>query len=123
MRGEMNWCRIVWLAGLAVGVAATDVVADDRTWSGAEGRLRKLGRGVANVVTAPLELIRTPELVSRQDGYLAGMSVGLVQGAWRTAQRVVVGAFEVATSPLEIPRGFQPLVTPEFVFAHGKWAE
>lgn len=123
MKSANRWCRVGGMVVLVIGLASADVRAAQAPPSAAEGRLRKLGRGIANVATAPLELIRVPELVSRQDGYIAGMSVGLVQGAWRTVQRMVVGAFEVATFPLEIPQGFQPLIMPEFVFAHGTWAE
>ena len=88
-----------------------------------DGALRKLGRGVANVASCPAELIRIPTLVGRQDGYLAAMSVGLLQGAWHMIQRGTVGLFEVATFYAEIPKGFRPLFTPEFVWAHGDWSE
>jgi len=120
---QQSSAQTVWGLVLMIGLTCAGVQAADAPPSATQGRLRKLGRGIANVGTAPLELIRTPELVSRQDGYLAGMSVGLIQGAWRTIQRIGVGVFEVATFPLEVPQDFQPLIMPEFVFAHGKWAE
>ena len=85
--------------------------------------LRKLGRGVANIATCPAELIRIPMLVERRDGYVAGMSVGIIQGVWRTLVRGTTGVLEVVTFYAEIPKGYEPLVKPEFVFAHGSWAE
>ncbi len=98
-------------------------------WAGGEtsrlgygqGSMRKLGRGVANVVTAPLEMIRTPSLVNEQEGWIAGLTVGITQGLSATAVRGIAGVLEVATFLIPIPKNFKPLVTPEFVFQNGKW--
>ena len=88
-----------------------------------DGSMRKLGRGVANVFTAPGEIIRMTEIVGQRDGYLAGITVGMCQGFWRTILRESVGLFEVATFYAEIPRHFEPMLYPEFVFAHGSWGQ
>jgi putative exosortase-associated protein (TIGR04073 family) len=109
------------LVAVTLGIAAP-VFAEGGS-SSQNGPLRKLGRGVANLGTCPAELIRTPELVARRDGYIAAMSVGLLQGAWRAILRGTAGVFEIATFYLEIPEGFRPLVTPEFVWEHGDWIE
>ena len=87
------------------------------------GSLSKLGRGIANIFTCPFELIRTPVRVEQRDGMVAGMSVGVLQGAWRTILRCATGVFEVVTFPLEIPKGYEPLMKPEFVWVSGDWAE
>jgi putative exosortase-associated protein (TIGR04073 family) len=110
--------------GLLLAVAAPSAgAATEARTPYIDGMLRKLGRGVTNIVTCPAELLRQPELVGRRDGYLAAMSVGLLQGAWRTLQRGVVGAFEVVTFPVEVPKDFAPLMRPEYVFGHGNWME
>lgn len=119
-----RWARAgvivaVVLAGLAAPAAASDGVRA----SYLDGSLRKLGRGITNLATCPLELIRTPQAESYRYGYLEAMSVGLLHGAWRTIQRGVVGAFEVLTFYAEIPDQFEPLMMPEFVFANGDWAK
>jgi putative exosortase-associated protein (TIGR04073 family) len=57
-------------------------------------------------------------LVWSHDGYLAGATVGVFQGAWRTILRGAAGIFEVATFYLEIPKGFEPLIRPEFVLGY-----
>lgn len=88
----------------------------------AQGVTRKLGRGVANVATAPLELIRVPYLTSQRDGGVAGVSVGMVQGAWSVVVRELAGLVEVTTCLIPLPRNFQPLIRPEFIYAHGDWA-
>ena len=86
--------------------------------------MRKLGRGAVNVVSCPVELIRTPELVGRKDGYPAALTVGIFQGAWNGVARGVVGATEVVTFFVEFPkRDFAPIVQPEFIYAHGDWNE
>ena len=88
-----------------------------------EGATRKLGRGIANVVTSPLELIRTPELVGRRDGYIGGLTVGIAQGAWHAVARFATGAYDAVTFLLPVPRDFDPVLYPEFVWKHGAWAE
>lgn len=86
------------------------------------GATRKLGRGICNMATGPLELIRTPSLVNQQDGGLAGATIGVVQGVWAMASREVVGVYEVATFLIPLPKGFRPIMTPEFVYAGGDWS-
>ena len=115
--------------GIAVGIAvvlaglASPASADEGQASYWDGSLRKLGRGIANVVTCPLELIRTPQAENYHNGYVEAMSVGLLRGAWRTIQRGVVGVFEIVTFYAEIPKQFEPIMSPEFVFSNGDWAK
>jgi len=90
---------------------------------GVNGSLRKLGRGVANVIACPAELLRVPTIVGRRDGTLASLTVGLLQGAWQGIVRGATGAFEILTFYAAIPNGFGPIVQPEFVWQQGDWAE
>ena len=114
--------RLVVVAGLVLGMAAP-LWAEEIATPRANAALRKLGRGIANIATCPFELLRTPALVGQQEGYIAASSVGILQGAWRTILRGVVGVFEVGTFYAEIPKDYGPLMKPEFVWAHGNWAE
>ena len=122
----MARCK-VWL-GLLGGTVllvmgmTTTAVAEEKP-SYVNGALRKFGRGLANIATCPAELVRVPTLVGRQDGNVAALSVGLVQGTWRTALRGIAGVYEVTTFIVPIPRDFRPVITPEFVYAHGDWTE
>ncbi|MBI4353702.1 MAG: exosortase system-associated protein, TIGR04073 family [Candidatus Omnitrophica bacterium] len=86
-----------------------------------EGSTRKLGRGACNVVTAPLELIRAPYLVTQQEGSMAGATVGVIQGVGAVIIRELAGVVEIATFFLPFPNGFHPLIKPEFIYAHGDW--
>ena len=120
--------RAAWALGVAVLIVlgmGTSARADGEAVNSpyVSGSLRKLGRGIANVITCPAELIRTPTLVGRRDGLVAELSVGIVEGLWMTVVRGVTGVFEVVTFYAEIPKGFEPLVKPEFVWASGNWTE
>ena len=119
MASDARWG--LWIGTMLLTLGVTTPVWAEGSYI--DGASRKLGRGIANVATCPLELIRTSELVGRQDGYVAALSIGLIQGAWRTLLRGVVGIVEIATFYIEIPNDFQPLVHPEFVWAHGDWSK
>jgi putative exosortase-associated protein (TIGR04073 family) len=123
MRIHNRWLALLGAIGVSLAVAGAALADEGKESSYIHGALRKLGRGAVNIVTAPLEMLRTPELVVRKEGYLAGMSVGLFHGAWHTVQRAGGGVIDLATFPLEIPNDFAPLVEPEFIFAHGEWAQ
>ncbi len=114
-----------WLVVAAVFAAPSWAAADQPetapvTWR--SQACRKLGRGAANVLTGPLELLRTPYLVGQRDGGVAAVTVGLAQGLGAGLIREVAGVVEILTWPISFPtRDFAPLVTPEFVYAHGDW--
>ena len=131
---------IGFLALLLAGVPAVTVQAgndagcascDDQPMGGcpacvehlsySDGVMRKLGRGLTNIVTCPLELIRQPYLQSQQDGALGGTMIGLVKGIGWTVARGAAGLYDTITFPVEIPKGFRSPIHPEFVYAHGDW--
>lgn len=114
-----------WIVGVAValaGVAAASAQEAAQV-TPTEKSLHKLGRGVTNVLTSPLELIRTPEKVGRSQGALAGATSGVARGAFRTIQRAAVGIFEVVTFYAEVPKDYAPIMQPEYVYAHGNWQD
>jgi len=109
------------LLGLAAPAARVDALSAPPRQ---ELILRKLGRGLANLVTCPVELIRVPLLVGRTEGSVASLSVGIVKGIWQTVLRGSAGVIETATFFVGIPNAdFSPLITPEFVYAHGEFTE
>ena len=123
----------LWIAvGLvaALGSGATPALAEYATTgatntsgTSVENGLGKLGRGVANIITCPGEIVRTVDIVGHRDGFVAGSTVGLLQGAGRTILRAGAGVVEVLTFPIEKPKGYRPLIEPEYIFAHGAWQE
>ena len=108
---------------MVCGVMGVATAAEYQESPAVQGRIRKLGRGIANIITCPAELVRTPELISRREGYLTAATVGLLDGAWRTLIRGATGIYEVLTFYSEVPDGYRPLMQPEFVWEHGHWTE
>ena len=124
MRSRMTslaWCAGVLLVGMAQAVASDGPdVGPKNYWHGVT---RKLGRGAANVLSAPLEVIRKPFLVGQADGGVAGATVGVVQGVGAAIIREGAGLMEVVTFWTPFPNDFRPLVTPEFIYANGDWVQ
>ena len=117
-----GWLILALLMACGFGGPRPAADEDQPPQTYAKGITRKLGRGIANVATGPLELIRVPYLTGQREGGVAGLSVGVVQGAWSFVVRELAGLVEVTTFLVPIPRDFQPLVWPEFVYANGDWA-
>ena len=81
----------------------------------ADGPVKKLGRGVANVATCPLELPKGMGDANAESGIFAGMTWGVLKGAFDTVKRCAVGVYEVATFPVPIPADYKPILDePEF---------
>lgn len=79
--------------------------------------LRKLGRGAANIATAPCELFNQMGKVNCSNGPIAGLTWGLLRGIGMIGVRAVVGVYEVATFPIPCPPCYEPILTdPEFFF-------
>lgn len=78
-------------------------------------RVTKLGRGLANILTFPLEI---PEQITRTnntDGPIAGSTVGLVKGIGCAIGRMCVGVFEATTFLFPYPKDYQPILKdPEY---------
>lgn len=96
---------------LLMGVVATNAYCDDA--------LKKLGRGICNCITFPLEIFEQIKRVNLSDGPMAGWTWGLLKGVGMTGVRAVVGVYEVATFPIPLPKHYEPILKdPEF-FAEG----
>ena len=80
-----------------------------------DGPMRKLGRGVANITTGAAELPLTMEQTAKEEGELAGATVGTLKGIGKAAGRMLAGGFETLTFLFPNPQvGYTPLVYPEF---------
>ncbi len=122
--GKGRW---YWVLGIGLimatqpGAAATQEVINPPSF--AAQMSKKLGRGLANVVTAPLELLRVPVLLGRREGGLSATTVGVIRGIGAGFIREGAGLLEVATFFVPFPNHGGPLVQPEFVYLKGEWAE
>jgi len=82
---------------------------------------RKLGRGIVNIVTAPLEIPKQTRLYWKQGAkktphIIVWIISGIGRGCVDTVRRVGSGVWDVVTFPVDIPHHYEPLVTPDYVF-------
>lgn len=87
-------------------------------WAG--DAVEKLGRGVSNIISAPLELPKTMGEIKEEKGYIAGLTWGTFAGTVEMLKRLFTGVFEVATFPLPIPANYAPIKTDPEYFLDGK---
>jgi len=78
--------------------------------------LRKLGRGLVNVITGIVEIPKKVILTSRKEGIKKGFTTGLKEGAKAGLVRTASGIYEALTFPIPAPANYEPMVSPEFVF-------
>jgi len=100
---------------LRVLVAAMIIMSFAGAACADDNMLTKLGRGVANVFTSPLEIPKDIGQTSRDDGPMAGFTVGVLKGVFNTVKRAVVGAFEIVSFPIPVPADYAPILDdPEY---------
>lgn len=83
----------------------------------AQDMVRKLGRGIANTLTGPIEMLIGIEDTFYEKGPAAAVTYGVLSGLYKTALRTCVGVFEVVTFPIPIPADYAPIVEPEFLLS------
>ncbi len=77
----------------------------------------KLGRGVLNVVSSPVEVARTIHVDSEVHGKGYGWTAGLVKGLGRTFVRLGAGVVDLVTFPFDFPDDNKaPLIEPEYAW-------
>ncbi len=84
--------------------------------SSEQNAMRKLGRGVANIVSSPVEVLNDIQQVYLEEGAMAAMTTGTMCGVADGLIRAAVGVFEIGTFPAPMPGvGYGPIVEPEFL--------
>lgn len=102
--------------GLIIAIVMVMVLAV-ATVSYAQDPAKKLGRGLANILTGWIELPKNIYDTSVEDNPLAGLTIGLAKGVGMTIVRTGAGIYEVVTFPFPIPEDYGPVLEPEFVFS------
>ena len=102
--------------GLIIALVMVMVLAV-ATASYAQDPAKKLGRGLANILTGWIELPKNIYDTSVEDNPLAGLTIGLAKGVGMTIVRTGAGIYEVVTFPFPIPEDYGPVLEPEFVFS------
>ena len=103
----LGWALALFLsAALTAGAGTDDPPAD-------QNALRKLGRGLSNVLFGVVEV---PNQWTKADAAHGGGGVpyGLSKGIVRWFGREFVGLYEVVTFPIPAPHGYRPIMKPEF---------
>ena len=105
----MKYLAVTCLVIILLVSFASTVIADDA--------ITKLGRGVANVATSPFEVFKGMGDVTKEDGIIAGFTVGLFKGIFNMGKRATVGVYEVGTFPIPLPGHYAPVIDdPEYFF-------
>ncbi|MBL7158514.1 MAG: exosortase system-associated protein, TIGR04073 family [Candidatus Omnitrophica bacterium] len=82
-----------------------------------DGPVTKLGRGICNIATSPLEFFNQVKITNQSSGGCAAATVGLLKGVFWIAGRALVGVFETATFILPWPDDYGPILRdPEYFF-------
>ena len=68
-------------------------------------------------MTSPLEITKGLETGTKEDGIVGGLTWGIGQGVVDFVKRIAVGAYEVVTFPIPLPKHYSPILTdPEYFF-------
>jgi putative exosortase-associated protein (TIGR04073 family) len=102
--------RQLFALGLGCALAGAALAAPARAHTPAD----KFGRGLSNVGLGIMELPAQMVDEGRRGGPLYAMSIGFARGVGRFVTRELVGIYEVATFPAPVPRGYRPILSPEY---------
>jgi putative exosortase-associated protein (TIGR04073 family) len=75
---------------------------------------RKLGRGVANLLFGIVEVPNQITQTTNARGGAAGSTFGVGKGLMRWVGRELTGVYEIVTFPIPAPRGYKPIMMPEW---------
>jgi len=100
------------VAVILVSLASSSVFAGERF----DDVTYKLGRGLTNIITSPIDVVATFDEKFQEYGPYKGSAYGLVRGVANGLTRLAIGVFEVLTFPFEVPENYGPILEPEFIF-------
>ena len=84
----------------------------------AQSAARKCGRGLAAMTTGFLEIPGNIVKESRETSPARGFTLGFAKGLGAVVVRELVGVYEFVTSPFELPKGYAPIIQPEFPWSY-----
>ena len=104
----MKKMLVVFVAVVAILSIATSSFAQDPA--------KKLGRGIANILTGWVEIPKNIYNTSIEANPLVGLTVGTAKGIGMSIVRTGAGVYELITFPFPLPEDYMPILEPEFVF-------
>ena len=63
------------------------------------------------------EIPKSIQDIFYEEGPLAAVTYGILDGIYKCTLRTVAGAYEVITFPIPFPADYAPIVEPEFLFS------
>jgi len=79
----------------------------------ADDPMRKLGRGVANIITGPFEIVNETIIGARDQNLFVAPFRGVFFGTAKGLYRMVIGVVEGFTFLIPVPKGYAPIMEPE----------
>tara|TARA_B100000609_G_C17055202_1_gene351134 strand:- start:67 stop:471 length:405 start_codon:yes stop_codon:yes gene_type:complete len=115
----MRQLKKTLMAAVILGV----ICAAPSTFAG--NPMEKLGRGIANCVFGPLEILIQPYDVMHEQGNVAALTYGVIKGVVWVVARECVGVVDIVTFPVPLPGctddpyesgwGYGPMMRPAWV--------
>ena len=73
----------------------------------------KLVRGIEGIVTSPLEYLNQYNIASGKQSDVASVAVGIFGGTAMTLKRILNGAYDIVTFPVNSPKDYGLLLNDE----------
>jgi putative exosortase-associated protein (TIGR04073 family) len=103
-----------WM-GLATALLAISLLVPNAALAQTEYTpARKVGRGFVNVGLGVLAIPGQMVKETEDRGPAIGLPYGFVKGIGWFLATELVGVWEILTCPFEFPKGFRPILEPEF---------
>jgi len=102
------------LSVLLLTLFTATVRADNDEAPKGQNALRKLGRGFSNLLFGIVEVPNQVTKATAERGGASGVTYGVGKGLFRWIGRELVGVYEIVTFPIPLPKGYQPVMKPEW---------
>ena len=79
---------------------------------------RKLQRGFLNIALSPIEISNEVMKLKKTDAALPSWFIGMINGSFKAVGRSGAGLYEIITSPVPLPSGYEPFLKPEFTWEY-----
>ena len=78
--------------------------------------IEKFGRGVTNIATGWVEIPKEIARYVNKTSDIAGFVVAPLKGTAKAIARTAVGVYDLLTFLIPLPRRYEPVIEPEYVF-------
>lgn len=111
----MRQAKFILVLFLIIFISSFSLIIDQK-FAYADNPVTKLGRGLTNLATGWLEIPKEIAAQLHEKGeipaFLSAPWLGLVKGLGR----MLVGIYDAATCLIPFPKGYKPVIQPEYVF-------